>query len=32
MIILGIDPGTSRTGYAVISKTPTKIKALCYGC
>jgi crossover junction endodeoxyribonuclease RuvC len=32
MIILGIDPGTSRTGFAVVSKTPSKIKPLCYGC
>lgn len=31
-IILGIDPGTSITGYGVISHTNHCFKALSYGC
>ena len=35
MIILGIDPGTARTGFSIIKKTrdaKQKFKALDYGC
>lgn len=31
-IILGIDPGTSRIGYAFLKKEKDKIKALNWGC
>lgn len=31
MIILGIDPGTTRIGFGVISVTGSKMKALEYG-
>ena len=33
MIILGIDPGTARTGYGVIEKGPrSKLTCITYGC
>lgn len=32
MIILGIDPGTSRIGHAVVSKKANGIDLLEYGC
>ena len=32
MIILGIDPGTSRIGFGVVKKSRTKVEALEYGC
>ena len=32
MIILGIDPGTSKIGYAVLEKNDSNIKLLAYGC
>lgn len=32
MVILGIDPGTSRIGYAVLEKNDSNIKLLTYGC
>ncbi len=32
MIILGIDPGTSRIGFGIVKKTRTKVTALEYGC
>jgi crossover junction endodeoxyribonuclease RuvC len=32
MIIIGIDPGTATTGFAIIDKTKDKIKVLDYGC
>jgi crossover junction endodeoxyribonuclease RuvC len=32
MKILGIDPGTARTGYGVISSIGKKIKCIDYGC
>ena len=32
MIILGIDPGTSRIGFAVLKKSRTKLTSLEYGC
>ena len=31
MIILGIDPGTKRIGYGVISRTPAKLKLIKAG-
>lgn len=32
MIVLGIDPGTAQTGYALIKKTGKSIQILKYGC
>jgi len=32
MIVLGIDPGTSRTGFAVIKQTKSKVKPIEFGC
>ncbi len=32
MIILGIDPGIGRTGWAVVESEKGKLKALSYGC
>ncbi len=32
MVILGIDPGTSRIGYAVLEKNGSNVKLLIYGC
>ena len=34
MIILGIDPGTARTGFGIIKKTKdkNKLKTIYYGC
>ena len=34
MIILGIDPGTARTGFGIIKKTKdkNKLKTIDYGC
>jgi len=32
MKILGIDPGTARTGYGVIQSVGKKIKVIDYGC
>lgn len=32
MIILGIDPGIARTGWAVIEGNSSKVKAIAYGC
>lgn len=32
MIILGVDPGYGRTGYAIIEKTKSGEKLLDYGC
>ncbi len=32
MIILGIDPGTATTGYAVIESAKGKLRAIEYGC
>ncbi len=31
MIIIGIDPGTARTGYGVIRKVKNRLKCLGYG-
>ncbi|CAN5500380.1 MAG: crossover junction endodeoxyribonuclease RuvC [Chloroflexi bacterium] len=32
MIVLGIDPGTAATGYGVVERTGTKLRAIDYGC
>lgn len=32
MIILGIDPGTTRLGYGVLKKSPPDLKLINYGC
>lgn len=32
MIVLGIDPGTARTGYGIIEEVKGKQKLLSYGC
>ncbi len=32
MIILGIDPGTARTGYGVIQKEKSNLEIIDYGC
>lgn len=31
MLVLGIDPGTARTGYAVVAKKGSRLEALEYG-
>ncbi len=32
MIVLGIDPGTARTGYGLVSRDGSRLQALDYGC
>lgn len=32
MIILGIDPGTARIGFAIVKKSRVKVESLEYGC
>lgn len=32
MIVLGIDPGTAATGYGVVERTGSSLRALDYGC
>ena len=32
MIVLGIDPGTAKTGYGVVERDGAKLRALDYGC
>lgn len=32
MVIIGIDPGTATTGFAIINKTKRTIRAIEYGC
>ena len=32
MIILGIDPGTTRIGWAVLKATKSNVKPIDYGC
>lgn len=32
MIVLGIDPGTAMTGYGVVERTGSRLRALDYGC
>jgi len=32
MIVLGIDPGTAATGYGVVERTGSQLRAIDYGC
>ena len=32
MIVLGIDPGTARTGYGLVERDGRRLRALDYGC
>ena len=32
MIVLGIDPGTARTGYGIVERTGSKLRSIDYGC
>lgn len=32
MIVLGIDPGTARTGYGIVSREGSSVTLLDYGC
>ncbi len=32
MIVLGIDPGTARTGYGIVQREGSSLRALDYGC
>lgn len=32
MIVLGIDPGTARTGYGVVSREGSHLRLITYGC
>jgi crossover junction endodeoxyribonuclease RuvC len=32
MIILGVDPGTAATGYGIVERTGSHLRALDYGC
>jgi crossover junction endodeoxyribonuclease RuvC len=32
VIVLGIDPGTARTGYGIVSREGSKLEMLDYGC
>ena len=32
MIVLGIDPGTAATGYGVVERTGSSLRAVDYGC
>lgn len=32
MIVLGIDPGTAATGYGVVERSGTALRAVAYGC
>lgn len=32
MIVLGIDPGTAATGYGVLERTGTRLRAIDFGC
>ena len=32
MIVLGIDPGTAITGYGVVERVGSRIRAIDYGC
>ena len=32
MIVLGIDPGTAATGYGIVERTGSRLRALDYGC
>ena len=32
MIVLGIDPGTARTGYGLVERQGSRLRALDFGC
>lgn len=32
MIVLGIDPGTARTGYGIVAREGSRLTVLDYGC
>jgi crossover junction endodeoxyribonuclease RuvC len=32
LIVLGIDPGTARTGYGLVERTGSSLRSLDYGC
>lgn len=32
MIVLGIDPGTAATGYGVVERSGSRLRAVDYGC
>ena len=32
MIVLGIDPGTAKTGYGLVERTGSQLKLVDYGC
>jgi crossover junction endodeoxyribonuclease RuvC len=32
MIVLGVDPGTARTGYGFVERSGSALRALDYGC
>ena len=32
MIVLGIDPGTARTGYGIVSREGSSVRLIDYGC
>jgi crossover junction endodeoxyribonuclease RuvC len=32
LIVLGIDPGTAATGYGIVQRTGSELRAIDYGC
>jgi crossover junction endodeoxyribonuclease RuvC len=32
LIVLGIDPGTAQTGYGLVERTGSRLRAIDYGC
>ena len=32
MIVLGIDPGTARTGYGIVAREGSQLRLISYGC
>ncbi|HWH24593.1 MAG TPA: crossover junction endodeoxyribonuclease RuvC [Candidatus Limnocylindria bacterium] len=32
MIVLGVDPGTAATGYGIVERTGSRLRAVDYGC
>jgi crossover junction endodeoxyribonuclease RuvC len=32
LIVLGIDPGTARTGYGLVERTGSSLRSIDYGC
>ena len=32
MIVLGIDPGTAATGYGIVERSGSRLRAIDYGC